>query len=141
MKTIVLTKGMNAIVDDEDYAVLNKYKWCWGGHYAMRKVNRKKTVYMHRQLMGFPPRLEVDHINRNPLDNRKSNLRICDRAANERNKGIQRNNTSGFKGVSWNKASNKWMANIYRGKSYYLGLFTNPEKAYEHYLKAEKKFS
>lgn len=89
---------------------------------------------MHRVIMNPPVGMEVDHINRNKLDNRRSNLRICTHAENLANRIKPRNNTSGYKGVVWNKSRSKWLAQITVKKRHiYLGQFDDIEEANEAY--------
>ncbi len=79
MRKIKLTQGEYALVDNIDFERLNKHKWYYNGNYAVRGIliNKKPVVWrMHWDIMGKPEKgLETDHINRNKLDNRKSNLR------------------------------------------------------------------
>jgi hypothetical protein len=92
-KEISLTKGYIALVDDADY------EWLSHG-----------VVYMHRVVAGASRGQEVDHINRNPLDNRRANLRIVSRAQNLVNRKVFKNNLSGVKGVYFDKQKQKWIA-------------------------------
>ena len=83
----------------------------------------------------------IDHINRDKLDNRKCNLRISDKTGNNRNVGLQKNNTSGITGVGWNRQMNKWIAQItVNYKTIYLGSFNDKEDAIKCRLTAEKKY-
>lgn len=119
MKTIPLTQGMVAIVDDDDWLYLSKHKWCYAhGGYASRGVcsqlangrkdrKRIKAIYMHRVIMNPPDGLQIDHINGNKIDNRKVNLRFATMAENMRNRKIQSNNTTGFAGVAFDKRYRK----------------------------------
>lgn len=79
-----------AIVDDEDYEWLNKYSWCFSNGYAIRGYRLKgksKTKRMHHDVMGkIPKGKEIDHINRNELDNRKENLRFVTSQENKLNR-------------------------------------------------------
>ena len=141
MKEIKLTQGMNAIVDDEDYDFLVLYKWHVVNGYAQ---NTKKTplkvvnIYMHRLIMDFPDG-EVDHINNNTLDNRKSNLRICSHRQNQLNQKLSRRNTSGYRGVS--KYGKKWRAYIsINGNDLFLGYFKTPEEAAKAYDQKSMEF-
>ncbi len=79
---------------------------------------------MHMAILGGKRNKEIDHRDGNGLNNQRSNLRFCTHAENMRNRNIQKNNTSGYKGVSWNKNARKWQAVIkYNGTHIYLGLF------------------
>jgi len=108
LKEILLTQGQVAIVDDEDFEWLNQYNWCasWDnnikGFYATRHtpmVNGRRTVTsMHRTLMNHPRDKQVDHINHDSLDNRKSNLRVVTIRGNGQNR---RDNKLWPVGVSW----------------------------------------
>jgi len=140
MKTIPLTKGKVVSVDDEDYEELNKYKWCaikdhgydrWYAQRASKDTNGKyKIITMHRQIMGFPIMKEIDHVNRNGLDNRRCNLRQCNHSQNKKNNSKYKNNTSGLNGVCWNRYAKKWRASIYKDKKHvHIGYFNDKEEA------------
>jgi hypothetical protein len=131
-----------ALVDDEDYESVSKFNWYKiRGGYAARTVhlgpnpNKKgkylsKVIYMHRMIMCVSSEFVIDHINQDKLDNQKSNLRICDQSINMTNYGLPKNNTSGIKGVTWNKKHKKWKAQIkFHQKNLYLGEFENIEDA------------
>lgn len=121
MKEIPLTQGKVALVDDADYDWLNQWKWCAyrdkknGVWYAERGTcidGIQKTFRMHREILGLKhgdPR-QADHRNHNGLDNQGYNLRICTPQQNQRNQRIQKNKSSQFKGVSWDKQKKKWKA-------------------------------
>lgn len=138
MKTIPLTQGKEALVDDEDYERLSQYKWCYTAlGYARRQdysTGRQITVLLHRQVMGLEhgdPR-QVDHINRDRLDNRKANLRLASQRVNTHNRPGWTGRTSRYKGVCWN--GTKWQAGIkVNGKSYHLGMFDSEWEAAEAY--------
>jgi hypothetical protein len=146
MKLIPLTKGKFAKVDDSDYAELSKYKWyCSALGYAVRNTssrnnNKKTVIYMHRVLLQTPQ--QVDHKNSDRLDNRKSNLRVCSNAENNRNKPLHANNTSGYKGVVWHRQTQKWRAQLMvNGKPVHGGLFKSKVDAAKAYnLIAKKHF-
>jgi len=150
MKKIKLAKNKYALVDDEDFEIVNKYKWQDNGYgYARRTIrtnNKYKTLYMHRFILGiYDTKIQVDHIDRNKLNNQKHNLRLATRNQNMRNtekhKIINGNNTSSkYKGVHWSKKSKKWCAQIkVNGKFIYLGLYKNEKSAALAYNKAAKK--
>lgn len=90
-------------------------------------------------IMGvvIPKGMEIDHINRHGSDNRWSNLRLATVAMNQWNTGKTVRNTSGFKGVSWHAANEKWEARMQvNGKTKWLGYFEQPEQAHDAYRKA-----
>jgi hypothetical protein len=140
IKEIKLTQGKVAIVDDEDYAWLNQWKWCYStAGYAIRAIRingKRKTIFMHRIILKTPNDLFTDHINRNKLDNRRENLRICTASQNKANQSAQHNNTSGKKGVTWQKDIQRWKAQInFKQKIIYLGDFKDIEEAARAYAK------
>lgn len=106
------------------YAARTEYLGTWGGR------QHSRLIYMHRQIMNAPTGKVIDHINGDKLDNRRGNLRICNQSVNMFNYGLPKHNTSGYRGVSWNKARNKWMAQIkHDKKNYNLGLFVDIQDA------------
>lgn len=139
-KQISLSRGLYAIVDDEDYDELSRWHWYADSHgYAARKVpGEMGMVYMHRILLNFPSQ-ETDHINANRQDNRKCNLRPATIAQNQYNQYNPRG-ASEYKGVSWNTKAKKWYATIKasRGKPIYLGGFIDEVEAALIYDKAAK---
>jgi len=138
VKTIPLTLGKVALVDDEDYDELNKFKWYahkdhnWERWYVVRHeyVNRKqKTILMHQQITGFKHKM-IDHVDRDGLNNKKSNLRPCTQSQNAKNRSMLKNNTSGLRGVHYDKKRKKWIAQIEKDeKGIYLGGFIDKEDA------------
>lgn len=158
MKVIELTRGQVALVDDEDFDYLNQ--WKWNAHrrgekytyYAVRTCyqNGKKTLRMHNVLASkyINDYEELDHIDRNGLNNCKNNLRICTRGENIHN---TRNRGKYAKGVDKTitkyKSKNgvieyiKYRARInVKGKSISLGYFKTEDEAYNAYLEASKKY-
>lgn len=142
MKTINLTKGYKAIVDDEMYDYLNQ--WNWRAHvkpngqvYAVREDwngGNRRNILMHRLIMGtLGTKQQVDHINHDALDNTKGNLRIVSNQQNQMN-STSRTGSSKYKGVSWNKAINKWTAHIKEnGIKHHIGCFESQEEAAKAY--------
>ena len=143
MKKILLSQGKYALVDDEDFLFLSRWKWCVSmmkaGPYAVRRKPGGGTLLMHRIVVGAQKGLDVDHRNGNTLDNRRSNLRLCTHAENIRNRTKKNsNNTSGIPGVYYHAPTKKWCARLkIDGKQLYLGLFFSKSKAAQVRKKAE----
>lgn len=145
-KKIQLTQDRYAIVDDEDFEYLNQWKWyankMSGKYYAARNENRK-TVLMHRFLLSEDAlNKKIDHRDGDTLNNCRGNLRICSHSENMRNRiSISKNNTSGFKGVCWNKKSSKWHAQIrFETKKINIGFFDCKIQAAKAYNAAALKY-
>ena len=116
--------------------------WNWYARTNVRRADGSKTaIKMHRLILGLTdPRVHVDHIDGNGLNNRRENLRTCNRSENMSNRRKHKNNTSGYKGVCWDNQHGRWRADIkLNGKRKHLGLFTNPEEAYQAYCAAAIK--
>lgn len=129
---------VRTLIDLEDVEKVKNYKWCESHGYII--CNKLKT-FLHRLIMNCPSDMVVDHINRNPLDNRKCNLRICTQQQNQTNHGVSSNNTSGTTGVYWSKAKNKWNVRIQVNyKQIHLGYFDTLEEAIEVRKKAEIEY-
>lgn len=125
--------GKYAIFEDEDSWIL-KYKWHVNKGYPERSYRVGPGVVkhpkMHREIMKPPKGYVVDHINGNKLDNRRENLRICTQAENAKNKRKNKNNTSGYKGVSLSHSKGKYTAYVsHNGVRKHIGNFTNAEEA------------
>lgn len=152
MIEIPLSRGYVAVVDDCD-ADLAGYKW------SAITVTRNNTVYAYRQIYpkGAKPigtylhrvilarmvgrdldrKERVDHENGNGLSCWRGNLRLATSVENAGNKRMSKNNTSGFKGVTYHKRNKRWQAQIgMNGKTRVLGYFDTPELAHEAYLEA-----
>lgn len=133
------------LVDDEDFDWLNQWHWSSTSVKNGRKPYARRNpksghVYLHRLIKNCPKEKEVDHINGDTLDNRKRNLRICSKSENSMNHGKRSDNTSGFKGVCWDKATKKWRVEIMvRRKPIYMGVFSSKSKAAKIYNEAAKK--
>lgn len=144
MKTIPLTQGKVAIVDDEDYSKISAYKWYVSGKngnaYAATRINGG-NVQMHRFILNPKSGVFVDHINRNPFDNRKENLRACTHQQNMFNQAPPKNKTSKYKGVHWHKRDNRWVSSIrFNDKLFHLGNFKDEIDAALYYDVAAQLF-
>lgn len=140
MKKIRLSNNKYALVDDIDFEKLNVFKWYahkgWGTNfYAVRNLRlpngKRKIIRMHNVIFGdLPKNKTVDHIDRDSLNNQRNNLRACTKSQNAQNVGIRVDNTSGCKGVSWDRNCKKWRVQIsINKKQTYLGVFSDKNKA------------
>lgn len=120
---------MKFILDKNDKHLLEIRTWFIhkSSGYVACKLNNK-FVTLHRMIMGFP-NMQVDHINRNKLDNRRENLRLVYPSENNLNKGLPRNNSSGFKGVAKHKKNGTYVAYIGKIPRIYLGSYRTKEDA------------
>lgn len=147
MKKIPLSQqGKNAgkyfaLVDDQDFDRINKFKWCVVKNsrwiYAGRTIKidgKQKTLLLHRFVLNCSNDHLVDHRDGDGLNEQRLNLRIATNAENVRNGKKQKNNTSGFKGVSLVKSSGKYEAQIaYKNKTFHLGKYSTPTEAAKIY--------
>lgn len=136
MKSIPLTQGKVALIDDEDLLKLSKYKWyahkdgkTWYAERHSERVNGKShKIKMHRCIITPPHGMEIDHLNGDGLDNRRENLRVVTHRINLQNRHDTK--TSKYPGVSWDKNKQKWRADIrIDGKRHHLGLYRDEDIA------------
>jgi hypothetical protein len=148
MRTITLTRGMVAIVDDEDFEALSQFKWTASKsdtrYYAMRAQGPRtaqKFYYMHRVVIGASKGQVVDHIDGDTLNNTRANLRIVTTRQNAMNTRSHCDAASQFKGVTPNlKKGLPWVAGIsIAGKRTHLGVFATEEDAARAYDAAATK--
>lgn len=147
MKEIPLTQGKVAIVDDEDFERLSRYRWHadWSKNtqtwYASRFFRtpdgRKSHIRMHRDIMQPDRGMVVDHRNHDGLDNRRENLRICTQTDNGRNKRRKKPASSRYKGVTFCKYTGRWKAQItVANQNHSLGRYDTEEEAARAYADA-----
>lgn len=140
MKHIILFSGEHALVDDDDFLNLSKYKWYNKNGYAVRykRINGKLKCYrMHRDILKPKDSQCIDHIDRNPLNNTRSNLRLSTIQQNALNKAIKNRK---FKGVY--VRGGKYRATIKHNKKYfYLGTYSSDIAAAYAYNKKAKELS
>jgi HNH endonuclease len=134
VRLIPLSGGGYAWVDAADYEWLNGYRWRLKNGYPFRRDKGGRQVSMHRQIMQAPAGKLVDHVDGNRANARRSNLRVCTVAENQRNKRKADNCLSRFKGVTFQKSMGKWKA-YYRlkGRLYHLGYFDDEVEAARAY--------
>jgi len=153
MKKIIIeskTYGTHEVLlDDEDYEWAKEYNWHLNiqrnetaivpKYYARRRIGldatgKQKNILLHREILKPIKRQVTDHINGNTLDNRKENLRMCDKNQNQANRRKYKTNTSGFKGVIYDKRQKRkpWIAQC---QKVCLGSFTTKEEAARAYDK------
>jgi hypothetical protein len=125
-----------ALVDADVAAWVNQWRWCLlPGGYAVRitkEHGRQQTIYLHRELVTPPPApgFSVDHISRDRLDNRRSNLRLIEGGGGAQNVSSAKRSSSRYRGVHLDRTTRKWVAQIcLGGKSQSLGYFTSEEEA------------
>jgi len=151
MKEIQLTQGFVALVDDEDFERVNSVgpwhavvfpRGVYAKHTTARVNGKQKSFSMHNFILGMIDKhTEVDHEDHNGLNNQRGNLRVATYQENQRNRRKSHNNTSGYKGVCWNKARRKWAAMIrVNGKLIHLGRFVAIEDAAQAYDAAALRY-
>ena len=144
---ITLTQGHEAIIDAADVPLVQVKNW-----YAAVKSNtvyargeggnatKRHRVFIHNVIMGNSKGLFVDHIDGDGLNNRRCNMRLATRAQNMRNQKKNSRNTSGLKGVSFDKRREKWYAKIKLNRiEKFLGYFASPEEAHAVYFAASRE--
>lgn len=137
---IPLTKGKYAMIDAEDISKIENFEWHCSYGYAVNKSG-KQAIRMHNLIIESKEGMIIDHINGVRSDNRKANLRLCNYTENSINSIMKSNNTSGFKGVHYDKQSGKWRVEIKVNKTKkYIGGFAKKEEAAKAYDEAALKY-
>lgn len=148
MKEIPLTRGKVALVDDADYERISQFKWelmiTSGLSYARRRYRDDmdviRTQLMHRLILGDEAR-QIDHVDGDGLNNQRANLRPASHRLNQGNTRLSRKNTSGYRGVTYNRECRKWAVMITIGnRRTYLGMYQDAKTAAAIYDAAATKW-
>ncbi len=133
MRTIPLTQNKVSTIDDRDFALVSKFRWRYDNGYAVRNVKqggKTRLQSMDRLIMNAPEDSEVDHRDRNGLNNTRQNLRICTHSENMANRGLFKNNTSGYSGVHYYHSKNRYVVKFKKDNIWhYVGCFKSIEDA------------
>jgi hypothetical protein len=137
MKELRLSKEETVLLDNEDFLRISKYTWELVCGYAsrMQKLSsgKWKRIILHREVINAPNGKEVDHIDRNKLNNQKSNLRLANRFINNRNFPLRCDNKSGYAGVCWNNERKGWTVYVGRKR---IGIYKDKNEAIQERKKA-----
>lgn len=141
----VTKKGQEFLFDEEDWDVIQHFSWFSTTKGYINTSDRTfdvQLIPMHRMVLhAEDPKQHIDHINGNPSDNRKSNLRVCTQQQNLWNQPARTNNISGYKGVYPNKRRTRWKATIkVNYENIYLGQYDTKEQAALAYNQAAIKY-
>lgn len=143
---VTLPNGKITLISKEDLSIINAHSWyvSTSGYvvcYDPSDTSGDSKLRLHRIIMKAPKGLHVDHIDGNKLNNTRNNLRLVTGQQNSFNRSAGKNNTSGYKGVSWSKVSKKWRAYItVNCKQIHLGLFDSKEDARAAHIEAQIKY-
>lgn len=131
----ITIRGKTLTLDESDLPLFNAHRW-WitDKGYALTNVKtpegKRRCIGLHRLILGDPTGQEVDHIDRNPSNNTRANLRAVSKAENRKNTPTRSNKSSSFRGVSMNEKRGKWEVVVRaNGKLKWLGYFDNEAEA------------
>lgn len=148
MKIIPLSAGFSTHVDDADYQALARHTWhalqtpnhTYASRYTPCPEKGRRRIYMHREILQAPSGMLVDHIDRNSLDNRRSNLRLCTYSQNAANAIYAPGRGSPFRGVRYSSVQSCYIASIsHQGRRHVLGSFGDEVEAASAYDEAAVK--
>ena len=130
---------------ESDKDTVESHKWhinkCGYVVRTQQKNNKHTCLYLHRVLMSPPSTKIVDHIDGNPLNNTRENMRVCFKQQNSMNQKKRCTNRSGFVGVCWDKRSSRWEASLtYKYKKKFLGYYNDKQDAIKARKEAEEKY-
>lgn len=134
---LALTRGYITHIDKQDRDRISMHSWYAAevspGRIVAQAHIKGKTTLLHRFLLDIiESKIEVDHIDGNPLNNARNNLRVCTHIENSQNRKKSANNSSGYAGVGFIPSRGKWRARItFNKKEIYLGYFDTKEQAAE----------
>ena len=139
---VPLSDGNFVTIDETDHPLVSQFSWrplrgkttTYAVTWPKGQRKTRKVLLLHRLLLDAQPHEEIDHRDRDGLNCTRKNLRHATRQQNNRNQGLSKINTSGYKGVCWDKSRGLWQANIKdQGKTLYLGRFSDPVAAARAY--------
>lgn len=145
MKIIKLTQGKETLVDDDLFDWLNQWKWYYRKRSGKRQggdavrtlhgrdsngINITETLYMANLINPVAKGYVVDHIDRNPLNNQRTNLRKASYSLNSKNSGIRSTNKTGIKHVSWHHGKQRYVVQFtFNGKKKWVGAYKTLDQA------------
>ena len=137
---VACSDGQEFYIDDDALPFIEQYRWSIDSSSHVTSNTYGHRVHLARLILELSKddARQVDHISGNPLDNRRDNLRLCTPLENARNRPMRSDNQTGYKGISFRKHENKYIARIspYPGERIFLGRFGTPEEAAAAYDRA-----
>ena len=138
------TKGeVIAIIDTKNLEKVRHFSWALERNNYVSHRGRRVYVKLHRLITNCPDDMQVDHIDRNPLNNLENNLRICTEFENKQNKPMLNkiNKSSGIKNITWDKTKNRWQVGITKNKKFiFIGYYKDLEDAKIAAQEAREKY-